>query len=86
MLQALIQFWNLGYCCFTLNGKDLTPTVEEYIELLRIPNVMEGWIYTKPDKSCNRVITLSQLAGRREQWAYGLFNKKGGSHIFLAIA
>ncbi|KAL4342258.1 hypothetical protein GQ457_08G025480 [Hibiscus cannabinus] len=42
MLQALIQFWNLGYRCFTLNGKDLMPTVEEYSELLRIPNVTEG--------------------------------------------
>ncbi|KAK8696183.1 hypothetical protein V6N13_001320 [Hibiscus sabdariffa] len=58
MLQALIQFWNPGYCCFTLNGKDLMPTVEEYTELLRIPNTKEGRIYTRPEKSCNRFEVL----------------------------
>ncbi|KAL4378273.1 hypothetical protein GQ457_02G019390 [Hibiscus cannabinus] len=82
MLQALIQFWNPGYCCFTLNGKDLMPTVEEYSELLRIPNVMEGKVYTKPDGACNRFVALSQLAGRSTQWAGKLFSKKGGSLCF----
>ncbi|KAL4361815.1 hypothetical protein GQ457_04G031850 [Hibiscus cannabinus] len=82
MLQALIQFWNPGYCCFTLNGKDLMPTVEEYSELLRIPNVMEGKVYTKPDGACNRFVTLSQLAGRSTQWAGNLFSKKGGNLCF----
>ncbi|KAL4325024.1 hypothetical protein GQ457_11G002140 [Hibiscus cannabinus] len=82
MLQALIQFWNPGYCCFTLNGKDLMPTVEEYSELLRIPNVMEGKVYTKPDEACNRFVTLSQLAGRSTQWAGNLFSKKGGNLCF----
>ncbi|KAL4319084.1 hypothetical protein GQ457_18G013530 [Hibiscus cannabinus] len=82
MLQALIQFWNPGYCCFTLNGKDLMPTVEEYSELLRIPNVMEGKVYTKPDGACNRFVALSQLAGRSTQWSGKLFSKKGGSLCF----
>ncbi|KAK8683069.1 hypothetical protein V6N13_039137 [Hibiscus sabdariffa] len=82
MLQALIQFWNPGYCCFTLNGKDLMPTVEEYTELLRIPNVLEGRIYTKPEKSCNRFEMLGQLVGRSVQWADGRFSKKGGSLCF----
>ncbi|KAK8555686.1 hypothetical protein V6N13_025809 [Hibiscus sabdariffa] len=58
MLQALIQFLNPGYCCFTLNGKDLRPTVEEYTELLWIPNVKEGRIYIKPEKACNRIEML----------------------------
>ncbi|KAK8635678.1 hypothetical protein V6N13_004403 [Hibiscus sabdariffa] len=82
MLQALIQFWNPGYCCFTLNGKDLMPTVEEYTELLRIPNTKEGRIYTRPEKSCNRFEVLSQLVGRSTQWAEGRFSKKGESHCF----
>ncbi|KAK8682906.1 hypothetical protein V6N13_038985 [Hibiscus sabdariffa] len=82
MLQALIQFWNPGYCCFTLNGKDLMPTVEEYTELLRIPKVLEGRIYTKPEKSCNRFEMLGQLLGRSVQWADGRFSKKGGSLCF----
>ncbi|KAL4271741.1 hypothetical protein GQ457_13G028840 [Hibiscus cannabinus] len=82
MLQALIQFWNPGYCCFTLNGKDLMPTVEEYTELLRIPKVLEGRIYTKPEKSCNRFEMLGQLVGRSVQWVDGRFSKKGGSLCF----
>ncbi|KAL4319519.1 hypothetical protein GQ457_18G010460 [Hibiscus cannabinus] len=82
MLQALIQFWNPGYRCFTLNGKDLMPTVEEYSELLRIPNVNEGRVYTKPEGACNRFVALSQLAGRSTQWAEKLFSKKGGSLCF----
>ncbi|KAK9028670.1 hypothetical protein V6N11_025820 [Hibiscus sabdariffa] len=82
MLQALIQFWNPRYCCFTLNGKDLMPTVEEYTELLRIPNVKEGRIYTKSEKACNRFEMLGQLVGRSVQWADGRFSKKGGSLCF----
>ncbi|KAL4273901.1 hypothetical protein GQ457_13G017450 [Hibiscus cannabinus] len=82
MLHALIQFWNPGYRCFTLNGKELMPTVEEYNELLRIPNVREGRVYTKPEGACNRFIALSQLAGRNTQWAEKLFSKKGGILCF----
>ncbi|KAK8990729.1 hypothetical protein V6N11_028692 [Hibiscus sabdariffa] len=82
MLQALIQFWNSGYRCFTLNGKDMMPTVEEYSELLRIPNIKEGRVYTKPEGACNRFVALSQLAGRSTQWAEKLFSKKGGSLCF----
>ncbi|KAL4281781.1 hypothetical protein GQ457_03G020990 [Hibiscus cannabinus] len=79
---ALIQFWNPGYCCFTLNGKDLMPTVEEYSELLPIPNITEGQIYTKPNKPCNQFKVLSQLVGRSVQRAEGQFSKKRESHCF----
>ncbi|KAK8672413.1 hypothetical protein V6N13_110785 [Hibiscus sabdariffa] len=65
-----------------LNGKDLIPTVEEYTELLRIPNVKEGRIYTKPEKACNRFEMFGQLVGRSVQWADGRFSKKGGSLCF----
>ena len=36
MLKAIILFWDLSYRCFTFNHEDLTPTVEEYVALLRI--------------------------------------------------
>ncbi|KAK8999935.1 hypothetical protein V6N11_082073 [Hibiscus sabdariffa] len=58
------------------------PTVEEYNELLRIPNVKEGRVYTKPEGACNRFVMLSQLAGRSVQWAEKLFSRKGGSLCF----
>ncbi|KAK8649242.1 hypothetical protein V6N13_129975 [Hibiscus sabdariffa] len=82
MLQALIQFWNLSYCCFTLNGKDLMPTVEEYTELLRVPNIKGDRVYIKPGKGTNFSVCLKDLAGRSIQWATGLIKKKGGSSGF----
>ena len=41
LLKAIILFWDPSYRCFTFNHEDLTPTVEEYIVLLRIspPNL-----------------------------------------------
>ncbi|MBA0765904.1 hypothetical protein Gotri_015011, partial [Gossypium trilobum] len=34
LFRALAQFWNTAYSCFTFEGVDLVPTVEEYIALL----------------------------------------------------
>ena len=41
LLKAIILFWDPSYRCFTFNHEDLTPTVEEYVALLRIspPNL-----------------------------------------------
>ena len=36
LIKAIMSFWDPSYGCFTFNQKDLTPTVEEYIALLRI--------------------------------------------------
>ena len=36
LLKAIILFWDPSYRCFTFNHEDLTPTVEEYVVLLRI--------------------------------------------------
>ncbi|KAL4317808.1 hypothetical protein GQ457_18G006110 [Hibiscus cannabinus] len=82
MLQALIQFWNPGYRCFTLNGKDLMPTVEEYTELLRVPNTKGDRVYTKPERGTNFGVCLKDFAGRSIQWATDLIKKKGGSSGF----
>ncbi|KAK8590888.1 hypothetical protein V6N13_030961 [Hibiscus sabdariffa] len=82
MLQALIRFWNPGYRCFTLNDKDLMPTVEEYTELLRVPNIIGDRVYTKPERGTNFSACLKDLAGRSIQWATPLIKKKGGSSGF----
>ncbi|MBA0756373.1 hypothetical protein Gogos_021442 [Gossypium gossypioides] len=34
LFQALVQFWNPAYSCFTFEKVDLVPTVEEYMALL----------------------------------------------------
>ncbi|XP_057956045.1 uncharacterized protein LOC131149529 [Malania oleifera] len=36
MIEALVEFWNPSYCCFTLDGVDLAPTIEEYTSLLHL--------------------------------------------------
>ncbi|XP_057969467.1 uncharacterized protein LOC131158619 [Malania oleifera] len=36
MIEALVEFWNPSYCCFTLDGVDLAPTIKEYISLLHL--------------------------------------------------
>ncbi|MBA0671759.1 hypothetical protein Goklo_029469 [Gossypium klotzschianum] len=35
LFQALAQFWNTAYSCFTFGKVDLVLTVEEYLALLR---------------------------------------------------
>ena len=37
MLSALTQFWNPNLRCFELPSLDLVPTIEEYEEMLNIP-------------------------------------------------
>ncbi|KAK8559957.1 hypothetical protein V6N12_012768 [Hibiscus sabdariffa] len=83
MLRALIKFWNPGYCCFTLNSIGLMPTVEEYSELLRVLNIIEDRVYTKPKKNTNMPAQLAALTGRSEEWAFRLISKKGENHCFL---
>ncbi|KAL4323956.1 hypothetical protein GQ457_11G030790 [Hibiscus cannabinus] len=83
MLQALIKFWNLGYGCFTLNSIDLMPTVEEYSELLWVPNIIEDRIYTKPKKNTNMPAQLAAFTGRSEEWASKLISKKGKAIVSL---
>ncbi|KAL4380077.1 hypothetical protein GQ457_02G021220 [Hibiscus cannabinus] len=82
MLRALIKFWNPSYRCFTINGIDLMPTVEEYSELLRVPNIIEDRIYTKPKRNTNMPAQLAALTGRSEEWASKLISKKGENHCF----
>ena len=36
LLKAIVLFWDPSYQCFTFNHENLTPTVEEYVALLRI--------------------------------------------------
>ncbi|MBA0681900.1 hypothetical protein Goari_023671 [Gossypium aridum] len=39
LFQALAQYWNLAYSCFTFGKVDLVPTVEECTILLRFPMI-----------------------------------------------
>ncbi|KAK5836617.1 hypothetical protein PVK06_012412 [Gossypium arboreum] len=47
LFQALAQFWNPSYNCFTFGEVDLVPTVEEYTALLRCPRFLCDRIYSR---------------------------------------
>ncbi|MBA0753269.1 hypothetical protein Gogos_021835, partial [Gossypium gossypioides] len=54
LFQALAQFWNLAYSCFTFGKVDLVPIVEEYTTLLRCPRIQTDKAYfrAKGDSKC----------------------------------
>ncbi|KAK5835971.1 hypothetical protein PVK06_011702 [Gossypium arboreum] len=50
LIQAMVRFWDLAYACFTFNQEDMTPTIEEYIALLRVENAQFHKVYVKEPK------------------------------------
>ncbi|KAE8685499.1 BTB/POZ domain-containing protein SETH6 [Hibiscus syriacus] len=79
LLRALIQFWNPGYNCFTLNKEDLVPTIEEYTTLLHIDGALENRIYSKSIKTQPFRVKLAKIAGVREEWVASRTKQKGES-------
>ncbi|KAE8701519.1 putative Suppressor of protein silencing 3 [Hibiscus syriacus] len=79
LLRALIQFWNPGYNCFTLNKEDLVPTIEEYTTLLHIEGALENPIYSKSIKTQPFRVKLAKIAGVREEWVASRTKQKGES-------
>ena len=37
-VKALMHFWDPSYRCFTFEDIDMTPTLEEYAQILSFPN------------------------------------------------
>ncbi|MBA0756371.1 hypothetical protein Gogos_021047 [Gossypium gossypioides] len=50
LIQAMVRFWDPAYQCFTFNQEDMTPTIEEYVAMLRIDNVQLNKIYMNEPK------------------------------------
>ena len=61
MLKAMLHFWDPFYHCFTFNQHDMTPTIEEYDELLDIKNVVKDKVYVRDGKGAKR--QLSKIMG-----------------------
>ncbi|KAL9405528.1 hypothetical protein Peur_002500 [Populus x canadensis] len=38
VVKALMHFWDSSYKCFTFGDVDMTPTLEEYAQILSFPN------------------------------------------------
>ncbi|MFQ6653442.1 hypothetical protein Gotur_024850 [Gossypium turneri] len=47
LFQALAQFWNPAYSCFTFGRVDLVPTLEEYTTLLQCSKIQVDKVYSK---------------------------------------
>ncbi|MBA0672734.1 hypothetical protein Goklo_024154 [Gossypium klotzschianum] len=53
LFQALAQFWNLAYSCFTFGNVDLVPTLEKYTALLRSSRIqVSARVKQKGDSKC----------------------------------
>ncbi|KAL4382895.1 hypothetical protein GQ457_15G021120 [Hibiscus cannabinus] len=66
-LKELIQFWNLGYCCFSFNKEDMMPTVEEYATLFNLREVKKLRFMLSP---------LKQNNGKRSKGVSGLTSSR----------
>ncbi|MFQ6624793.1 hypothetical protein Gotur_004121 [Gossypium turneri] len=47
LFQALAQFWNPAYSCFTFGNVDLVPTIKEFMTLLQCSKILVDKIYSK---------------------------------------
>ena len=57
MLKAMLHFWDPSYRCFTFNQHDMTPTIEEYEELLDMKNVAKDKVYIRDGKGAKRQLS-----------------------------
>ncbi|MBA0672633.1 hypothetical protein Goklo_028985, partial [Gossypium klotzschianum] len=67
LFQALAQFWNPAYSCFTFGKIDLVPTIEEYIALLRCSRVQVDRVYSKAVNVPTFLMKLMNITGMSEQ-------------------
>ncbi|KAE8671973.1 Major pollen allergen Ole e 10 [Hibiscus syriacus] len=68
LIRVLVQFWNLGYSCFTFNQEDMVPTIEEYTTLLHCESIKLERAYIKHIKSQPFKNGLAKIAGVDEKW------------------
>ncbi|KAL1082035.1 hypothetical protein V6Z11_D09G106800 [Gossypium hirsutum] len=76
LIQAMVRFWDPTYQCFTFNQEDMTPTIEEYVALLRIDNVQFNKIYVNEPKPMTFKKKLMKLTGMTDTWAEKQIKKK----------
>ncbi|KAL1091636.1 hypothetical protein V6Z11_D07G171000 [Gossypium hirsutum] len=79
LFQALAQFWNPAYSCFTFGKVDLVPTIEEYTALLRCSKVQVDRIYSKAVNVPTFLKKLINITGMSEQWVTARIKQKGDS-------
>ena len=68
LLRTLVNFWNPAYNCFTFGDFDLTPTVEEYQDLINCSRVVGSKVFSKPIKQKSFREKLRRLANNVHNW------------------
>ncbi|KAG8480283.1 hypothetical protein CXB51_024848 [Gossypium anomalum] len=77
LFQAMVQFWNPVYSCFTFGEVDLVPTLEEYTTLLRCPRIQGNKAYVRAANLPTFMKKLMMITGMSEQWAAARIQQKG---------
>ncbi|MBA0765899.1 hypothetical protein Gotri_015011 [Gossypium trilobum] len=79
LFRALAQFWNTAYSCFTFEGVDLVPTVEEYIALLRCSKIQVDKVYLRAVNVPTFLKKLMNITRMSKQWVTTRIKQKGDS-------
>ncbi|MBA0701994.1 hypothetical protein Goari_005469 [Gossypium aridum] len=77
LFQALAQFWNLTYSCFTFEKVDLVLTIEEYMVLLRCSKIQVNRIYSRAVNALTLLRRLMNITGMSEQLVIARIKQKG---------
>ncbi|MBA0786384.1 hypothetical protein Gotri_025766, partial [Gossypium trilobum] len=77
LFQALAQYWNPAYSCFTFGKIDLVPTIEEYTTLLRCPRIQVDKAYVRVAYVPTFLKKLMNITGMSEQWVAARIKQKG---------
>ncbi|MFQ6649912.1 hypothetical protein Gotur_023535 [Gossypium turneri] len=79
LFQALAQFWNTAYSCFTFGKVDLVPTIEEYMALLQCLKIQVNKTYSRAVSVPTFLKKLMNIIRMSEQWVVARIKKKGDS-------
>ncbi|MBA0817850.1 hypothetical protein Gohar_021710, partial [Gossypium harknessii] len=79
LFQALMQYWNLAYSCFTFGKVDLVPIVEEYTTLLRCLRIQVDRAYSRAAYVLTFLKKLMSIIGMSEKWVATRIKQKRDS-------
>ncbi|MBA0671659.1 hypothetical protein Goklo_000027 [Gossypium klotzschianum] len=79
LFRARTRCWNPAYSCFTFEGGDLVPTVEEYMALLRCSKIQTDKVYSRAVNVPTFLKKLVNISGKSEQWVAARIKQKGDS-------
>ncbi|MFQ6668915.1 hypothetical protein Gotur_034378 [Gossypium turneri] len=86
LFRARTRCWNPAYSCFTFEGGDLVPTVEEYMALLRCSKIQTDKVYSRAVNVPTFLKKLVNIFGKSEQWVAARIKQKGDSKFIFPKA